>query len=153
MTDGRENFPPALVSLLAQGGWHDQEDAPAAFGPTLRNDKRGLDRLAQTNLIGEHHTLGKRRRQRLFSQALQSDPVGEEGALVGSPPLSFPPAVRGGRRSVRADAGFGEQGGIAVGRDHARAFGGKRKRRGPSDALSRRGDEDRLVPETHMPAP
>ena len=45
-----------LVPLLAQVGRHDDEDTAPALGPALRDDEAGLDRLAQTHLIGQDDT-------------------------------------------------------------------------------------------------
>ena len=45
-----------LMPLLAQVGRHDDEDAAPALGPALRDDEAGLDRLAQTHLIGQDDT-------------------------------------------------------------------------------------------------
>lgn len=42
-----------LVPLLAQVGGNDDQDAATAFGPTLGDDKTGLDGFAEPNLVGQ----------------------------------------------------------------------------------------------------
>ena len=50
-----------LIPLLAQIGRRDDQDAPLALRPFLREDQARLDGLAETDLVGQQRALGERR--------------------------------------------------------------------------------------------
>jgi len=53
-----------LRPLLPQARRNDQQDASPVFRPTLCDDQAGLDRLTETDLIGEDYAFRNRRRER-----------------------------------------------------------------------------------------
>ena len=53
-----------LHPLLAQGGRHDQENAPLALRPPLRDHQSRLDGFAQAHLVGQNGAARDRRLQR-----------------------------------------------------------------------------------------
>ena len=54
---GRKNFSSNfLVPLFAEARWRDDQDAPLAFGPFLREDQARLDGLAQANFVRQQRT-------------------------------------------------------------------------------------------------
>src|ERR1700730_4581995 len=60
----RELIEQLLAPLLAQRGWHDQQDAPLPFGPALRDDETRLNGLAKPDLVREQCPPRERRPQR-----------------------------------------------------------------------------------------
>ncbi|OIQ71762.1 hypothetical protein GALL_466190 [mine drainage metagenome] len=60
-TGQEELFGQFLKPLLAQVGWCDDQNAPLALGPLLREHEARLDGLAQTHLIRQKRALGKGR--------------------------------------------------------------------------------------------
>ena len=48
-----------LDPLLAERRGDDDEDTPATLRPALGKDEAGFDGLAETNLVGENHSLGQ----------------------------------------------------------------------------------------------
>ena len=50
-----------LIPLLAQVGRRDDQDAPLALRPLLRQHQAGFDGLAETDFVGQQRALGKRR--------------------------------------------------------------------------------------------
>ena len=50
-----------LMPLLAQVGRGDDQDAPLALRPFLREHKTGLDRLAETDLVRKQSPFRQRR--------------------------------------------------------------------------------------------
>jgi hypothetical protein len=49
-----------LLPLLAEGSWENEEDGAPTFGPALRDDESGFNRLAEANLVGQDHAFGER---------------------------------------------------------------------------------------------
>jgi hypothetical protein len=56
-----EFFTQFLMPLLSQVGRRNDEDSTLSFRPTLREHEPGLDRLAESNLVGKQGTLGEGR--------------------------------------------------------------------------------------------
>ena len=60
----KELLGELLVPLLAQIGRRDHQNAPLAFGPSLRKHQSGLDGLAQADLVGQQGPFRERRIKR-----------------------------------------------------------------------------------------